>query len=98
MKHIKESKEYRDFSLTAFSIEVEKNNTVFTIFFNNEAYHSAATSLAVFDNVLFMSLSGANASIKVSNKPQPLPHYGSNIVYVWLTFLLLELSLDMYPC
>ncbi|MXQ90011.1 hypothetical protein E5288_WYG013922 [Bos mutus] len=80
MKHIKESKEYRDFSLTAFSIEVEKNNTVFTIFFNNEAYHSAATSLAVFDNVLFMSLSGANASIKVSNKPQPLPHYGSNIV------------------
>uniref|UniRef100_A0A8C6FXX0 ABC transporter domain-containing protein n=1 Tax=Moschus moschiferus TaxID=68415 RepID=A0A8C6FXX0_MOSMO len=73
MKYIKESKEYRDFSLTAFSIEVEKNNTVFTIFFNNEAYHSAATSLAVFDNVLFMSLSGPNASIKVSNKPQPLP-------------------------
>uniref|UniRef100_A0A4W2G9T0 ATP-binding cassette sub-family A member 3-like n=1 Tax=Bos indicus x Bos taurus TaxID=30522 RepID=A0A4W2G9T0_BOBOX len=81
----KQVTEYRDFSLTAFSIEVEKNNTVFTIFFNNEAYHSAATSLAVFDNVLFMSLSGANASIKVSNKPQPLPHYGSNIV------------LDIYP-
>ncbi|XP_055264789.1 phospholipid-transporting ATPase ABCA3-like [Moschus berezovskii] len=80
MKYIKESKEYRDFSLTAFSIEVEKNNTVFTIFFNNEAYHSAATSLAVFDNVLFMSLSGPNASIKVSNKPQPLPRYDSNIV------------------
>uniref|UniRef100_A0A8C6FY67 ABC transporter domain-containing protein n=1 Tax=Moschus moschiferus TaxID=68415 RepID=A0A8C6FY67_MOSMO len=75
-----ESKEYRDFSLTAFSIEVEKNNTVFTIFFNNEAYHSAATSLAVFDNVLFMSLSGPNASIKVSNKPQPLPRYDSKIV------------------
>nr|XP_020764544.1 ATP-binding cassette sub-family A member 3-like isoform X4 [Odocoileus virginianus texanus] len=80
MKYIMENKEYRDFSLTAFSIEVEKNNTVFTIFFNNEAYHSAATSLAVFDNVLFMSVSGPNASIKVSNKPQPLPHYGSNTV------------------
>ncbi|XP_043771460.1 phospholipid-transporting ATPase ABCA3-like [Cervus elaphus] len=80
MKYIKESKEYRDFSLIAFSIEVEKNNTVFTIFFNNEAYHSAATSLAVFDNVLFMSVSGPNASIKVSNKPQPLPRYGSNTV------------------
>uniref|UniRef100_G3N2H7 ATP binding cassette subfamily A member 16 n=1 Tax=Bos taurus TaxID=9913 RepID=G3N2H7_BOVIN len=79
-KTCRKKETYRDFSLTAFSIEVEKNNTVFTIFFNNEAYHSAATSLAVFDNVLFMSLSGANASIKVSNKPQPLPHYGSNIV------------------
>uniref|UniRef100_A0A4W2BSL4 ABC transporter domain-containing protein n=1 Tax=Bos indicus x Bos taurus TaxID=30522 RepID=A0A4W2BSL4_BOBOX len=79
-KDLRKYLKYRDFSLTAFSIEVEKNNTVFTIFFNNEAYHSAATSLAVFDNVLFMSLSGANASIKVSNKPQPLPHYGSNIV------------------
>uniref|UniRef100_A0A8D1A2R6 ABC transporter domain-containing protein n=1 Tax=Sus scrofa TaxID=9823 RepID=A0A8D1A2R6_PIG len=70
---------YRDFSITAFSIKVEKNKTIVTILFNNEAYHSAATSLAVLDNILFMSLSGLNASIRVSNKPQPLPLYGSNV-------------------
>uniref|UniRef100_A0A8D1ZK73 ABC transporter domain-containing protein n=1 Tax=Sus scrofa TaxID=9823 RepID=A0A8D1ZK73_PIG len=58
---------------------VEKNKTIVTILFNNEAYHSAATSLAVLDNILFMSLSGLNASIRVSNKPQPLPLYGSNV-------------------
>uniref|UniRef100_A0A4X1V841 ABC transporter domain-containing protein n=1 Tax=Sus scrofa TaxID=9823 RepID=A0A4X1V841_PIG len=73
--YILESKEYRDFSITAFSIKVEKNKTIVTILFNNEAYHSAATSLAVLDNILFMSLSGLNASIRVSNKPQPLPLY-----------------------
>ncbi|XP_047638714.1 phospholipid-transporting ATPase ABCA3-like [Phacochoerus africanus] len=77
--YILESKEYRDFSITAFSIKVEKNKTIVTILFNNEAYHSAGTSLAVLDNILFMSLSGLNASIRVSNKPQPLPLYGSNV-------------------
>lgn len=85
-KHIIENKEFRDFSITALSIEVEENKTVFTILFNNEAYHSAAVSLAVLDNVLFMLLSGPNASIKVSNQPQPLPLYGLNIMYVWFSF------------
>lgn len=77
-----ENKEFHDFSITALSIEVENNKTVFTVLFNNEAYHSAATSLAVLDNVLFMSLSDPNASIKVSNKPQPLPLYDHNVMYV----------------
>lgn len=77
-----ENKEFRDFSITALSIEVEENKTILTVLFNNEAYHSAATSLAVLDNVLFMSLSGPNASIKVANKPQPLPLHGSHIMYV----------------
>nr|KAF6490070.1 hypothetical protein HJG59_010432 [Molossus molossus] len=79
-KYILGSKEYRDFSIIALSIVVKKNNTVFTILFNNEAYHSAATSLAVLDNILFMSLSGPSASIKVSNQPQPLHFYDSSIV------------------
>ncbi|XP_035969082.2 phospholipid-transporting ATPase ABCA3-like [Halichoerus grypus] len=79
-KHIMENKEFHDFSITALSIEVENNKTVFTVLFNNEAYHSAATSLAVLDNVLFMSLSDPNASIKVSNKPQPLPLYDHNVM------------------
>uniref|UniRef100_H0XHS8 ABC transporter domain-containing protein n=1 Tax=Otolemur garnettii TaxID=30611 RepID=H0XHS8_OTOGA len=73
------SRKCHDFCIIALSIEVEKDKTVITILFNNEAYHSAATSLAVLDNILFMSLSGPNASITVSNKPQPLPPYGSKI-------------------
>nr|XP_045377110.1 phospholipid-transporting ATPase ABCA3-like isoform X4 [Camelus bactrianus] len=76
--YILENKECHDFSIIAFSIEVVKNKTVFTLLFNNEAYHSAATSLAVLDNSLFTSLSGPNASIKASNKPQPLSLYGTN--------------------
>ncbi|XP_047388904.1 LOW QUALITY PROTEIN: phospholipid-transporting ATPase ABCA3-like [Sciurus carolinensis] len=76
--YILESKECREFCIIALSIEVGKNTTVFTILFNNEAYHSSATSLAVLDNILFMLLSGPRASITVSNKPQPLPVYGSN--------------------
>ncbi|XP_047569280.1 phospholipid-transporting ATPase ABCA3-like [Lutra lutra] len=79
-KHIMENKEFRDFSIIALSIEVEKNKMILTILFNNEAYHSAATSLAVLDNVLFMSLSGLNASISASNKPQPLPLHGHIII------------------
>ncbi|KAM5130483.1 phospholipid-transporting ATPase ABCA3-like [Callospermophilus lateralis] len=78
--YILESKECRDFCIIALSIKVEKNKTVFTVLFNNEAYHSSATSLAVLDNILFMLLSGPRASITVSNKPQPLPVYGSNTV------------------
>lgn len=77
-----EHKEFRDFSIVAFSIVVEQNQTVLTVLFNNEAYHSAATSLAVLDNILFMSLSGPSASIKVVNKPQPLPLHDSSRVYV----------------
>uniref|UniRef100_A0A8C0NNA7 ABC transporter domain-containing protein n=1 Tax=Canis lupus familiaris TaxID=9615 RepID=A0A8C0NNA7_CANLF len=78
-KYLMENKEFRDFSITALSIEVEENKTILTVLFNNEAYHSAATSLAVLDNVLFMSLSGPNASIKVANKPQPLPLHAGHI-------------------
>nr|XP_051703828.1 phospholipid-transporting ATPase ABCA3 isoform X4 [Oryctolagus cuniculus] len=78
--YLMQSKECHDFCIIAFSIKVEEDKTVLTILFNNEAYHSAATSLAVLDNILFMSLSGLNASITVSNKPQPLPIYGSNMV------------------
>ncbi|KAM4813644.1 phospholipid-transporting ATPase ABCA3-like [Urocitellus parryii] len=78
--YILESKECRDFCIIALSIKVEKNKTILTVLFNNEAYHSSATSLAVLDNILFMLLSGPRASITVSNKPQPLPVYGSNTV------------------
>ncbi|XP_055483673.1 phospholipid-transporting ATPase ABCA3-like [Psammomys obesus] len=80
--YILENKNCRSFCIVAFSIDVEKNKTVLTIFFNNEAYHSSAISLAILDNILFMMLSGPDASITVFNKPQPRPHFGSNTVPV----------------
>jgi hypothetical protein len=83
INYILESKECREFCIIALSIEVKKNKTVFTILFNNEVYHSAATSLAVLDNILFMSLSGPTASITASNKPLPRFVYGSSPVYVY---------------
>ncbi|CAK7303304.1 Phospholipid-transporting ATPase ABCA3 [Vulpes lagopus] len=49
-----------------------RGQTEVTIWFNNQAYHSPPLSLTVLDNIIFMALSGPNASITVSNKPQPL--------------------------
>ncbi|XP_032957644.1 ATP-binding cassette sub-family A member 3 [Rhinolophus ferrumequinum] len=94
-KHILENQEYRFSSIIALAIKVENNRTVVTILFNNEAYHSAATSLAVLDSVLFMSLSGPTASIKVSNKPQPLHHYGSHFVPMKALHIVLVLAFGM---
>ncbi|XP_057605512.1 phospholipid-transporting ATPase ABCA3-like [Hippopotamus amphibius kiboko] len=61
--------------IIAFSIEVNGDQKTVTFWFNDEAYHSSSLSLAVLDNILFMSLSGPDASITVTNKPQP--KYGS---------------------
>ncbi|XP_076775121.1 phospholipid-transporting ATPase ABCA3-like isoform X2 [Arvicanthis niloticus] len=80
--YILENKDCRTFCIIALSIKVERNKTVITIYFNNEAYHSPPISLSILDSILFMVLSGPNASITVFNKPQPLPRYGSNKVPV----------------
>lgn len=42
-----------------------------TALFNNQAYHSPATALAIVDNLLFKLLCGPRASIEISNYPQP---------------------------
>uniref|UniRef100_A0A8C2MJ39 ATP-binding cassette, sub-family A member 14 n=2 Tax=Cricetulus griseus TaxID=10029 RepID=A0A8C2MJ39_CRIGR len=57
--------------IIAFSLHVTRDKKTFTFWFNNEAYHSSSLSLSVLDNIIFMSLSGADATITVSNKPQP---------------------------
>nr|XP_014713390.2 phospholipid-transporting ATPase ABCA3-like isoform X2 [Equus asinus] len=57
--------------IIALSFEAVGNRMTFTFWFNNEAYHSPSLSLAVLENIIFTSLSGADASIRVSNKPQP---------------------------
>uniref|UniRef100_A0A8W4FMP3 ATP binding cassette subfamily A member 14 n=1 Tax=Sus scrofa TaxID=9823 RepID=A0A8W4FMP3_PIG len=55
---------------------VNGNQKRVTFWFNNEAYHSSSLSLAILDNIMFMSLSGPDASITVTNKPQP--KYGTS--------------------
>uniref|UniRef100_A0A2K5SFW9 ATP binding cassette subfamily A member 3 n=1 Tax=Cebus imitator TaxID=2715852 RepID=A0A2K5SFW9_CEBIM len=56
--------------LVAVSFRDVGERTV-TALFNNQAYHSPATALAVVDNLLFKLLCGSHASIVVSNFPQP---------------------------
>uniref|UniRef100_A0A8C0SND3 ABC transporter domain-containing protein n=1 Tax=Canis lupus familiaris TaxID=9615 RepID=A0A8C0SND3_CANLF len=58
--------------IIALSFQPTRRQTEVTIWFNNQAYHSPPLSLTVLDNIIFMALSGPNASITVSNKPQPL--------------------------
>ncbi|XP_024903052.1 ATP-binding cassette sub-family A member 3 [Pteropus alecto] len=57
--------------IVAFSIEATTNEITFTCLFNNQAYHSPSLALAILDNILFMTVSGPDASLTVSNKPQP---------------------------
>ncbi|XP_052619339.1 phospholipid-transporting ATPase ABCA3-like [Peromyscus californicus insignis] len=71
LKYLERNEECIHSCIIALSMEVVANRTELTVLFNNEAYHSPSLSLAVLDNILFMSLSGADASITVSNKPQP---------------------------
>ncbi|XP_058142278.1 phospholipid-transporting ATPase ABCA3-like [Dasypus novemcinctus] len=71
LNYLLENKDCVRSCIVALSIEAKIDEIIFTILFNNEAYHSPSISLAVLDNVLFMLLSGPNASITVFNKPQP---------------------------
>uniref|UniRef100_A0A8D2GDL4 ATP binding cassette subfamily A member 3 n=1 Tax=Theropithecus gelada TaxID=9565 RepID=A0A8D2GDL4_THEGE len=57
--------------LVAASFRDVGERMVVTALFNNQAYHSPATALAVADNLLFKLLCGPHASIVVSNFPQP---------------------------
>nr|KAF6488603.1 ATP binding cassette subfamily A member 3 [Molossus molossus] len=57
--------------LVAASFRDVGERTVITALFNNQAYHSPATALAIVDNLLFKLLCGPWASITVSNYPQP---------------------------
>ncbi|KAK1344712.1 hypothetical protein QTO34_013410 [Cnephaeus nilssonii] len=57
--------------LVAASFRDVGERTVITALFNNQAYHSPATALAMVDNLLFKLLCGPQASITVSNYPQP---------------------------
>lgn len=57
--------------LVATSFKDSGERTMVTALFNNQAYHSPATALAIVDNLLFKLLCGPRASIEISNYPQP---------------------------
>nr|XP_012645592.1 ATP-binding cassette sub-family A member 3-like isoform X2 [Microcebus murinus] len=73
LSYLRKSKDCINICIVAFSVVVYENRTILTFLFNNEALHSPSISLSVVDNVLFRFLAGEEASITVSNKPQPLP-------------------------
>ncbi|NXJ93214.1 ABCA3 protein, partial [Corythaixoides concolor] len=62
---------FNEHYIAAASFEGAGNRTVVTGLFNNQAYHSPATALMLADNAVFRVLAGPNASITVTNYPQP---------------------------
>lgn len=62
---------FNEHCLAAASFQAEGSRTVITALFNNQAYHTPATALALVDNLLFRLLCGPQASISISNYPQP---------------------------
>ncbi|KAM8777566.1 LOW QUALITY PROTEIN: phospholipid-transporting ATPase ABCA3-like [Rhynchonycteris naso] len=73
LKYLMENEDCIYLCIVAFSMELKSNEIILTGLFNNQAYHSPSLALAILDNLLYMSVSGSNASITVFNKPQPLP-------------------------
>lgn len=93
LKYLEGNEECVHLCIMALSIKVAANRTELTVLFNNEAYHSPSLSLAVVDNILFMSLSGADASITVSNKPQPHPQAEESLGYALLRVFTVALEM-----
>ncbi|XP_016157246.1 PREDICTED: ATP-binding cassette sub-family A member 3 [Ficedula albicollis] len=62
---------FNEHYIAAASFEDVGNRTLVTALFNNQAYHSPATALMLADNAILRVLAGSNASITVTNYPQP---------------------------
>lgn len=62
---------FNEHYIAAASFEGTGNRTLVTALFNNQAYHSPATALMLADNAILRVLAGPNASITVTNYPQP---------------------------
>nr|XP_060505713.1 phospholipid-transporting ATPase ABCA3-like [Panthera onca] len=71
LKYLMENEDCIHLCIVAFSIEVKTNKIILTGLFNNQAYHSPSLTLSILDNILLMTIAGSNASLIVSNKPQP---------------------------
>jgi hypothetical protein len=98
LKYLEGNDECVHLCVIALSIKVVANRVNLTVLFNNEAYHSPSLSLTVLDNILFMSLSGSDASITVFNKPQPSPQRKEwpGYVFVVVLFVCFTFALEMH--
>ncbi|KAM4813631.1 LOW QUALITY PROTEIN: ATP-binding cassette sub-family A member 17-like [Urocitellus parryii] len=78
-----EPEDFNRLYVVAASFEDIDNHTIVRGLFNNQAYHSPALALTLVDNYLFKLLSGARASITVSNHPQPQTamEFSENVLY-----------------
>uniref|UniRef100_A0A8C5Z6R0 ATP-binding cassette sub-family A member 3-like n=1 Tax=Marmota marmota marmota TaxID=9994 RepID=A0A8C5Z6R0_MARMA len=78
-----EPEDFNRLYVVAVSFEDVDNHTIVRGLFNNQAYHSPALALTLVDNYLFKLLSGARASITVSNPPQPQTamEFSENVLY-----------------
>lgn len=62
---------FNEHYIAAASFEEDGGQVRVTALFNNQAFHSPAAALLLADNALLKYLAGPNASITVSNYPQP---------------------------
>ncbi|KAJ6625434.1 hypothetical protein lerEdw1_014788, partial [Lerista edwardsae] len=62
---------FNEHYIAAASFEEDEGRVRITALFNNQAFHSPAAALLLADNALLKLLAGPNASITVSNYPQP---------------------------
>lgn len=80
--------------IIAFSIEVNGSENIVKFWFNNEAYHSSPLSLAVLDNVIFMSLSALMLPLQIStNLSLHVRFGGPEYSYVYFFSLNLKFKL-----
>lgn len=73
LKYLMENEGCIHLCIVAFSVEVKTNKIILTGLFNNQAYHSPSLTLSILDDILLRTIAGSNASLTVSNKPQPYP-------------------------
>ncbi|XP_068100526.1 phospholipid-transporting ATPase ABCA3 [Hyperolius riggenbachi] len=71
VKAAEEGALFAEHCLCAADLESVDTRVRVTARFNNQAYHAIATALALVDNALFRLIAGPNASISITNYPQP---------------------------
>ncbi|KAM9305170.1 phospholipid-transporting ATPase ABCA3 [Gastrophryne carolinensis] len=62
---------FAEHCVCAADIQGDASRIRVTARFNNQAYHAVAAALALVDNAIFKLVAGSNASILVTNYPQP---------------------------
>uniref|UniRef100_A0A8C5R778 ATP binding cassette subfamily A member 3 n=1 Tax=Leptobrachium leishanense TaxID=445787 RepID=A0A8C5R778_9ANUR len=71
LKATEEGALFAEHCVCAADIQVSGSRITVTALFNNQAYHAVATALAIVDNAIFKLIAGPEASISLTNYPQP---------------------------